>query len=123
MYQLQHLWTMLTKKPTSPELTPPVELAPSPDFSTIESRIFAESNGVIYIGGKPVTKQMREILRDQAKSLSTSQLWEILSASVENEAINIALVQSANFEHVISGKMLHHYRHFINNTVHKLAQD
>lgn len=94
-----------------------------PDFSTVESRIFLEKNGVIYIGKEKVTPQVRSILRDQAKYIQTSHLWEILSASILNEAVDIALMQSTNFDHVLSAKMLRHYRHFVNNVVHLLAKE
>ena len=65
---------------------------------------------------------MRDLLREQAKYLQTSQLWETLNATITNEASNLALIQSTNFDQVLSAKMLHHWNHVLKNMIYKLAK-
>lgn len=104
--------------PTTEEQT-----EPSPDFRVVQQRVFASTGSRIFIGQHELTADMRDALRDQAKNLETSQLWEILSASITQEAANLALIQSQNFEQVQFAKALHHWRHFMQNVIHTLAKD
>lgn len=94
------------------------------DWAEIEKRVFSEpKKGEIRIGGEELTPQVRDLLRDQAKSFQTSQLWEILNASTINEGISTGLLQSQNFSHTQFGKALLHYASFIRKIVDKLAED
>lgn len=93
------------------------QLPHSIDLAAIQSHIFQEKNGNIYIGGQLIDKQMRELLRDQAEYILRSDLWEIFNATITNEAANLALVQSMNWEHVNTAKMLHHWIHVMKNIV------
>ena len=79
------------------------------DFSSIAQRIFTEHNGVISIGGIEIKDQTLGILREQAKYIQTSQFYEILHATVINEAIDLALNKSATFEHVEFAKALKYW--------------
>lgn len=92
------------------------------EYSDYEQKVFREVKGTIYIGQHEITEQMRGILRDQSENLLTTQLWEILHASVVNEAYEIALKQSANFDQVQFAKALHHWAHFMRNVIVKLAK-
>lgn len=95
-----------------------------PDWGEIEKRVFSElKNGQFRIGGEKIPDDLRGILRDQAKSFQTSQLWEILNASTINEAISTGLLQSQNHFHTEFGKALWHYANFIRNVVNRLAED
>lgn len=76
----------------------------------------------MYIGREKIAEDLRGALRDEAEYLLRSRLWDVLQASIEQEAINLALIQSAEWNHVLSAKQLHHYRHFINNVIHLLAR-
>ena len=92
-----------------------------PDYSDIEVSIFSEDErGIISIGGKKISPELRDVLRDQAKYLKTSQLWEVLSASLTNEAIQLGLLKSTNFDHVQFAKSLWHIRVFVDKVVDKL---
>ena len=93
-----------------------------PSFSEIGSKVFSEKGGVVYIGGEAVTPSIRSLLRDQAKSFQTTQLWEIMNASTTDEAYKLALIQSTDFDQVKSAKMLHHWGHFMRNIIHVLAK-
>ena len=92
------------------------------DLAAIQNHVFHEKNGNIYIGGQLVDKQMRELLRDQAEYILRSDLWEIFNATITNEAANLSLVQSTNWEHVTTAKMLHHWTHVMKNIVVLLAK-
>ena len=91
-------------------------------LTDIESRVFTQRGADIYIGTNKLTDQERDILRGQAKYLQTSQLWEILNATIVNEAADISLRQSQNFEHVQNGKMLYHWGHVFKNLITTLAK-
>ncbi len=65
---------------------------------------------------------MRDILRDQAKYLKTTNLLEVLDATITNEAANLALIQSSNMKHVQYAKALHHWNHVLKNMMHALAK-
>lgn len=93
-----------------------------PSFLSLEDKVFKEVGGTIYLGREKITPELRSILKDQAKYMQTSQLWEILNASVVNEAYTIALIQSKDFDQVLSAKMLHHWQHFLKNIIHTLAK-
>lgn len=95
-----------------------------PDFSEIQKHIFEKrKDRSIWIGGEKIKPEIRDLLRDQARNIGTSQLWEILNASIVNEAVNLALLQSANYDHVQYGKALWHYCNFINTVVGLLAEE
>lgn len=94
-----------------------------PTFLEVESRVFTQVGKDIYIGRDKVDATLRSLLRDEAKNLQTTRLWEILNASVVNEAYNLALIQSTDFEQVLSAKMLKHWAHFMLNVIHLLAKE
>lgn len=93
-----------------------------PDFSQIENRIFSETKEGIWLGKEPINATMRDLLREQAKGVQSSQLWEVLNASIANEAINLALIQSKDFDHVQFAKALWHYSTFMRNVILKLSK-
>lgn len=100
----------------------PEELEKSPDLSSIESRIFSQQGESILIGGVKLPNEIRDILREQAKYLDSSQLWEILNASIADESVNLALIQSTNFDHVQFAKALWHYSSFMKKIVLLLSK-
>jgi hypothetical protein len=93
-----------------------------PTFLDVESRVFSIRGTNIYIGKEKVTDQLRSSLRDEAKNLQTTRLWEILNASVINEAYNLALIQSTNMEHVQFAKAMHHWSKFMLEVIHILSK-
>lgn len=99
----------------------PSEKSP-PRFTDAGSRVFVKRAGTVFIGQEPVTEQLRQVLRDEAEYIQHSRLWEILNASVTNEAYSLALIQSKDFDSVQFAKALHHWAHFMRNVVHTLAK-
>lgn len=89
---------------------------------TFKNKVFEQRGNDIYIGGTKVTEQMRALLKDQAQIFLTSNLYEILDATITEEAIDLALRQSTNYEHVLTAKMLHHWNHVMKNLINALAK-
>ena len=100
-----------------------------PSFIDIESRVFYQGknrdgslNGKIYLGKEEINDAMRSALRDDAKMILSSRLWEVLNASVLNEAYTLALIKSQNYDHVEFAKALHHWLHFMKNVMFVLEK-
>ncbi len=94
----------------------------SENFNNLAKRIFQEEKGKIFIGGEEVKPEVLEVLREQARYLSTSQLYEILGATIKNESADLALKQSQNFEQVQFAKALYHIWYVLDNMVHTLKK-
>ena len=58
----------------------------------------------------------------QGNPSETSQLFEIINATIMNESNELALIQSANFAHVENAKMLYHWGFVFKNMIKKLAK-
>ena len=91
------------------------------DFLSIEQKVFKEDKGKIYIGGVLVSEQMRSLLRDQAKTFQTTNLFEIMNATIINEASNL-LLQSGNMEHLQYGKALHYWNKILKKMINALSK-
>lgn len=93
------------------------------NWEEVEKRVFSIGEGGFLVGGKKLTPEVRDILREQAKYFQTSQLWEILNSSTLNEALNTGFFQSKDFSHTEFGKAMWHYSAFIRNIILQLAKD
>lgn len=98
------------------------ELSQSPSFTDIESRIYKQVGNDVYIGKDKINEAMRSALRDDAKMIEASRLWEILNASALNEAYDIALIRSLDFDQVRFAKALKHWIHFMRNVIYNLTK-
>lgn len=115
---------MLTNQPKSQDSSEQDQLEKSvPSFTTIESRVFTKIGKDIYIGTESIQPVVKSLLRDEAKAIKATRLWEILNASIINEAYNLALLQSKNFDEVTSAKMLKHWSFFMMNVLHILEKN
>jgi len=94
-----------------------------PKFLEIEERVFTIVGKDFYIGTEKMDPVIRSLLRDEAKSIKNSRLWEILNASIVNESYNLALIQSKDFDEVRFAKALKHWSHFMINVVHTLTKE
>jgi len=94
----------------------------SPSYSSLEDSVFTVVKGKIYIGKTEIESTLRSVLRDEAENLNSSRLWEILNASVINEAYNLALIHSTDFDQVQFAKALKHWGHFMMNVIHVLSK-
>ncbi len=93
-----------------------------PKFLDVESRVFTVQGKDIYIGKEKIQPQIRSLLRDEAEVLKNTRLWEILNASVINEAYFLALDKSEDFKHVRFAKAMKHWSFFMMNVIHLLAK-
>ena len=97
----------------------------SENLLNLRKLVFSEKGGKVFLGGEEVKPEMLSVLCEQAKYLQTSQILEVLNATIVNEAANLALVQSGNSGNlerdVITAKMLHHWNFVLQNIIHKLA--
>lgn len=96
------------------------------NFSSIENRIFFEDKGKIYIGGEEVKPDVLDVLREQARYFETSQLYEVLRATIINEAYDMALKQSGKsgdlLADVNTAKMLYHWQFVLDSILFKLKR-
>lgn len=85
-------------------------------------KVFEDRKGVLFIGGEEIKPDLRDILREQAKYMETSQLFEMLIATIENEAADMALNKSLVWNHVLSAKMLKYWGDVFKKMVNTLKQ-
>lgn len=93
-----------------------------PTFSSFEDRVFTEIKGKIYIGKEEIKPELLEVLREQARYLETSQLYEILVKTLKNESYNLALIQSKDWDNVQFAKALFHCAFVFENMVSTLKK-
>ncbi len=101
-----------------------VELLPSVDLVALKKKVFSvdEKTKVISIGGEQLTAQMRELYRDQAENLLTTNLWEVIEATIINEAHSLALKGSLNWDHVQFAKGLDYWHTVVSKMLVRLAK-
>jgi hypothetical protein len=78
----------------------------SPDFSTVQKRVFTEHKGKLYIGREEINDQFRALYKEQANYIATSQLYEVLHATILNEVFSAGISQSKDFDNVLFAKAL-----------------
>ncbi len=87
------------------------------DFAELSKRVFhPQDNGLVFIGGEILSDQQRALLKDQATNFLTTQLWEVISATLRNEAATLALKKSTTWDHVTFAKALD----YVESTVEKM---
>lgn len=91
------------------------------DFVELEKLVFKEERESIAIGGLEITPQLRSLLRDQAKNFESTQLFEIISATVTNEGVNL-LSKSGNLEHLQYAKALLYWNTVVKKMIKTLAK-
>lgn len=101
----------------------PVDQLETSNFNYVASRVFSEEKDGLKIGGQPIDKILRDSLREESKFIETSRLWEVLEATIIQEASNMALIQSKDMDHVNIAKMLYHWAFVFKNMVYKLSKE
>lgn len=99
-----------------------VKLEKLPNYSEIQKRIYQKTNRGPKIGGILLTADLRNLYREQAEYIAKSQLWDVITASIADECINLALIQSKNFEHVDFAKALWHWSTFMREVMADLSR-
>ena len=90
------------------------------DQSQNSDKVFKEVKGEIFIGGEKIRPELRDILREQAKYLSTSQIYEVFNSTIKNEAFDLALNKSKDWDHVLYAKALAYWVDVMTSMVNKL---
>lgn len=88
--------------------------------NSIKDKVFSEVKGELFIGGEKIKPELLTVLKEQAKYLSTSQLWDIFNSTAINEANDLALNKSTEWQHVQFAKALKYYIDIFNTMVIKL---
>lgn len=110
------------KKDNSKNLLTDIPTDQLPNFNTIEASVFSVTKaGDIYIGREKIKPELKEALREQSRYLLSSQLYEILRATIINESAQLALIQSTEWNHVVSAKMLRHWHFVLENMLKQLT--
>lgn len=107
------------KNPIQSQTPTPEDLL---NFKNLEKRIYEEYMGKLYIGHEEITPQVREVLREQAQYILTSNFWEIVEATMINEASQLALMQSQEWDHVLSAKQLYYFVKIFRKMLYTLAK-
>lgn len=104
-----------------PEKWPGVKLETSAniDFHTLSLRVFDAEK--MTIGGMPITPQMKDLYKEQARYLLTSNIWEVIEATVISEAGNLALKSSADWQHVQFAKALDYWHTIVAKMLRQLS--
>ena len=85
-------------------------------------RIYKEENGKKYIGGEEIKPDILSLLKDQAQYIETSQFYEILNATIINEAFNLGVLQSKDFDSVQFAKALVYANNIIKKMIKGLSK-
>jgi hypothetical protein len=84
--------------------------------------VFSEKNGKTFLGAEEISKKEREILKADAEYFKRSSLLEVISNTIQSEAIDMGLLDSKEWNHVLSAKSLWHWNHVLNKIISKLAE-
>lgn len=89
-------------------------------ISELEKLIFSDENGKILIGGEEVRPEVLVALKGQAKFIKTSQLFEIINATIKNQAFELGVQQSKDWDNVLYAKALLYYCQVFNKIINRL---
>lgn len=87
----------------------------------IGENIYRKEKDGIYLGGEKIRPEYLDVLKTQAATLKKSELWEILSATIKNEASESAL-KSLNWDNVQFAKALRYYVTIIDKILIELGE-
>lgn len=91
------------------------------DINILEKKVYFKEGNDIYIGGVLLTQQNRDLLREQAKYIETSQLWEVINSTCKNESFNL-LLKAGNMEHVQYAKALKYWADVTKKIINELKK-
>ena len=99
------------------------ENSPTPNFEAMQRAILTIDGDTLFIGGEKMSADMRSALRDEARYIQGSRLWELFNNAIINEAATTALLQSTDFDQVRFAKALYHWAHFFRNTLYTCIKE
>jgi len=78
------------------------------DAIDVFSVLQVDKSGALCIANTPLTETEVKNLQQEVKALKAFRIWHILQETVRHKAIEKAVLQSENWEHVLAGKMMLH---------------
>lgn len=90
-------------------------------FSDAHFGSFREHKGKYYLGENEMTLQELEILQRDAEVFLNTRLFDVLNKTIQDEAYSMSLIESKEWNHVLSAKMLHHWNYVLVQMIIKLA--
>lgn len=115
---LQSALQRLKKKPQKKELS---ESISEISFTSLGSKVYYQRDNKIYLGKELLIEPMKGMLRDEARFLKNSNLYEVLNATVINEAFNLSM-QAANHDHTEYAKALYYWNTIFQKTINGLSK-
>lgn len=98
----------------------------SEQYNNLSEKAFLVKSGKIFIGGVEPSAEVLRVLKDQAFSFKTTNLYEVMRSTILNEAYDIALNQSGksgNIEDDVKyAKMMKHFQYVIDNILLNLSE-
>ena len=85
-------------------------------------KFFWDTKDGIYIGNKLIDRTTRSVLKDEAIYIAKSNLWEILNATINQEAFRMGTIESTLWDHTLSAKQLLYWKSIISKLVDTLAK-
>ena len=84
--------------------------------------IYVSPSGNVYLGNEVIQKDVAQRLREEARYIDKTYLWEIFQETVKQQAIDKAVIKSTNFEHVLGGKLMIHNLGILKNIVERIKK-
>ena len=91
-------------------------------ITELEKLIFTEDKGKIYLGGEEIQPQILQVLKEEAKYIVKSQLFEVINATVTNESFNLGIGQSKDWNNVEYAKALYYWGKVFNKIINKFSK-
>lgn len=99
-----------------------MKMAQSEQLNNLEKLVFKEDKGKIYIGGREIEPAMLDVLKKEADYIKTSQILEILNATITNESFELGVGKSTEWNGVIYAKALYGFGKIFNKMILKLSK-
>lgn len=91
-------------------------------YTSIKDSVLRFDAGKAFIGSLEIQPALLSVLKDQAYSFKTTQLYEVLIATIQDEAMRLALIQSTKWEDVNYAKALWHVQFVLDNIINTLGK-
>lgn len=91
-------------------------------ITELEKLIFTEEKGKLFLGSEEIPPQVLQVLREEAKYIIKSQLFEIINATITNESFNLGVGQSKDWDSVQYAKSLYYWGKVFKKIINRLAK-
>lgn len=77
-------------------------------FVSVTDFLEVDRNGKLYLGGEEMTEPEIKAIKEEIKYLDKTRVWHIFQETLRQKAIDKAMLNSTEWEHVLAGKMMIH---------------